>query len=77
MQVRPAVESLTNRRVAGRLQLTEEQQQKLAQISKDAEAKQPELRGSMRDATDEQRTEVFQKLGKIRSVTRMRRLSAC
>lgn len=67
MQVRPAVESLTNRRVAGRLQLTEEQQQKLAQISKEAEAKQSELRGSMRDATDEQRTEVFQKLGKIRS----------
>jgi len=31
------------------------------------EAKQSELRGGMRDATEEQRTEIFQKLRKIRS----------
>jgi Spy/CpxP family protein refolding chaperone len=67
MQVRPAVESLANRRVAGRLQLTEEQQQKLAQLSKDVQAKQSELLGGMRDATQEQRREMFEKLRKIRS----------
>ncbi|MBN1854647.1 MAG: hypothetical protein JW829_18085 [Pirellulales bacterium] len=67
MQIRPTVESLANRRVAGRLQLTEEQQQKLAQISKGVETKQSELRGGMRGATEEQRRENFQKLRKIRS----------
>ena len=67
MQVRPVVDSLANRWVAGRLQLTEEQQQNVAQIAKDVEAKQSELRGGIRDATDEHRTEVFQKLRTIRS----------
>jgi Spy/CpxP family protein refolding chaperone len=67
MQVRPAIDSLANRFVARRLELTEEQQQKLAQIGKEVEAKQSELRGTMRDATQEQRTEIFQKLRKIRS----------
>lgn len=67
MQLRPAVDSLTNRFVARRLQLTEEQQEKLTEISKDVQAKRSELRGSMRDATQEQRTEVFQKLRKIRA----------
>lgn len=67
MQVLPVVDSLGNRRVADSLQLTEEQQQTLAQIRKDVEAKQSELRGGMRDATPEQRTEVFEELRKIRS----------
>ncbi len=67
MQVRPTVDSLANRWVAGRLELTEEQQQQLAQIAKDVDAKQAELRGSMRDATEEQRTEASQKLRTIRS----------
>ena len=67
MQVRPPADSLTNQWVAGRLQLTEEQQQQLAQIAKDAEAQQSELRGSIRDATEEQRTDVMQKLRTIRS----------
>ncbi|MBN2477259.1 MAG: hypothetical protein JXB62_21810 [Pirellulales bacterium] len=67
MQIRAAVESLTNRFVIRRLELTEEQQQKLAEISKEIAAKQSELRGSMRDATAEQRTEVFQKLRQIRT----------
>jgi hypothetical protein len=67
MQVRPVVDSLANRWVAGRLQLTDEQQQKVAQIVKDAAAKQAELRGDTRDTTDEQRREVFQKRRTIRS----------
>ena len=62
MQVRPAADSLANRFVAGRLQLTEEQQQKLAQVAKDVAATQSELRRGMRNATDEQRTEISQKL---------------
>jgi Spy/CpxP family protein refolding chaperone len=67
MQVLPALDGLGNRFVARRLQLTEEQQQKLAEIGKDVEAKQSELRGGMRDATAEQRTEIFQKLRQIRT----------
>ena len=70
MQVRPLVESLANRRLASRLQLTEEQQTKVAEIVKETQAKQAELRSSMgnfRDATQEQRTERFQKSRKIRS----------
>ena len=67
MQVRSAADSLANQWVAGRLELTEEQQQHLAQIAMDLEAKQSELLGNMRDATQEQRTEVNQKRRAIRS----------
>ena len=70
MQVRPLVDSLANRRLASRLQLTEEQQNKVAEIVKEMQAKQSALRSSMgnfRDATQEQRTELFQKSRAIRS----------
>ena len=67
MQVRPAADSLANRYVAGRLELTDEQKQKLAEIAKDSQAKQSELYATMRDATGEQRSEAYQKLGKLRS----------
>ena len=67
MQVRPVVDSLANRRVAGRLKLTDQQKQKVAEISKDSQAKQSELYATMRDATDEQRSEVYQKLRQVRS----------
>ena len=67
MQVRPAADSLANRYVAGRLELTDEQKQKLAEIAKDSQAKQSELYATMRDATGEQRSETYQKLGKLRS----------
>jgi hypothetical protein len=69
MQVRPLTDSLANRRVASRLQLTEAQQSKVAAIVKAVQTQQSQLRGSMRnlrDATQEQRTEVFQKSRKIR-----------
>ena len=69
MQVRPLADSLANPRVASRLQLTEEQQSKVAAIIKAVQTQQSQLRGSMRnlrDATQEQRTEVFQKSRKIR-----------
>jgi Spy/CpxP family protein refolding chaperone len=67
MQVRSAVDSLSNRYVAGRLDLTDEQKKKLAEIAKDSQAKQSELFGTFRDATAEQRTEAYQKFRKIRS----------
>lgn len=67
MQVRPAVESLANQYVARRLEITEEQKAKLAEIAKDLEAKQGELYGGMRDATDEQRSQAFQKMRTIRT----------
>lgn len=67
MQVRPAVDSLANRYVARRLELTEEQQKKMAELVKDTQEKQSELRSGMRDVTQEQRREVFQKLRKLRS----------
>jgi Spy/CpxP family protein refolding chaperone len=67
MQVRPAVESLANKFLANRLKLTEEQQQKVAQITKDMQAKQSELFGAMRGASADQRGQVREKLAKIRS----------
>lgn len=67
LQVRPVLESLANERVAGRLQLTDEQKSKVAEISKDMQAKQSELYGKMRDASDEQRSEIFQKMRTLRS----------
>jgi Spy/CpxP family protein refolding chaperone len=67
MQVRAVMESLDDKDVAKQLKLTEEQQKKLAQIKKDTQIKQSELYGTMRGASREQRTEVFQKLRKIRN----------
>ncbi|MFH1921935.1 MAG: hypothetical protein ABIP48_18875 [Planctomycetota bacterium] len=67
MQVRAVVDSLASRYVAGRLELTEEQKEKLAEINKDLQTRQSELYGTMRDATDEQRSEAFQKLREIRN----------
>lgn len=67
MQVSAVVDSLANRYVAGRLELTDEQKEKLAQITKDVQAKRTELFAAMRDASQEQRTEAMQKLRKIRS----------
>jgi Spy/CpxP family protein refolding chaperone len=67
MQVRPVVDSLSNRYVARRLKLTEEQQKKVAEISKQTQAKESELFGAMRNATNAQRSEAFQKLRQLRS----------
>jgi Spy/CpxP family protein refolding chaperone len=67
LQVRPVVDSLSNRRVAGRLELTDQQKEELAEIAKDSQAKQSELYTAMRDATDDQRSEVFQKFRQARS----------
>ena len=67
MQVRSVVDSLANPYVASRLELTDQQKEKLAQIAKDSQAKQSELYGTMRDATDEQRSEAYQKLRQFRS----------
>ncbi len=67
MQVRAVVDSLANRYVAGRLELTDDQKNKLDEINKDVRAKQSEVYTTLRDASDEQRSEAFQKLRKIRS----------
>lgn len=67
MQVRPAAESLANPYVARRLELTEEQQKKVAEVAKEAQEKQSELFAKMRNAGDQERSEAFQKLRQIRS----------
>ena len=67
LQVRPVVDSLTSKRLASRLKLTEQQQKKVAQIAKDMAAKRSELFASMRDATQEQRTQAIQKYMKMRA----------
>jgi Spy/CpxP family protein refolding chaperone len=69
MQNRAAIDSLTNQWIAGRLELSDEQKQKLENISKEAAAKQSELRASMRDAGDDQRSEINQKLRDLRTET--------
>ena len=67
MQVRSVIDSLENRYVAGRLNLTDDQKAKLAEVGKEVQAKMSELYGTMRDASEEQRSEIFQKLRSIRS----------
>jgi Spy/CpxP family protein refolding chaperone len=67
MQVRAVVDSLANRYVSGRLELTDDQKNKLAEINKRVGAKQSEVYATIRDASGEQRSEAFQKLRKIRS----------
>ena len=67
IQVRAVVDSLANRYVSGRLELTDDQKNKLGEINKQLGAKQSEVYATMRDASGEQRSEAFQKLRKIRS----------
>ena len=69
MQVRAVVNSLENRFVARRLELTDEQKEKLAKINKDARAKRSELFSGLRDASDEQRREAFEKFRNLRTET--------
>ena len=67
MQVRSVVDSLANRHVAGRLKLTDEQKKKLAEITKELQTKRSEVYSATRDASREQRSEAYQKFGKIRA----------
>jgi len=67
LQVRAVVDSLANMYVSGRLKLTDDQKSKLDEISKGVAAKQSELYATIQGASDEQRSEAFQKLRKIRS----------
>lgn len=67
LQIRAVADSLANRYVAGKLKLTDDQKSNAAQINKDMQAGRSELYATMRDASDEQRREIFQKLRKIRS----------
>ncbi|MDP6558250.1 MAG: Spy/CpxP family protein refolding chaperone [Pirellulaceae bacterium] len=66
-QVRAVVDSLANSYISRRLKLTDDQKNKLDEINKGLGTKQSEVYATMRDANDEQRSEAFQKLRKIRS----------
>ena len=65
MQVRAVVDSLANTWVARRLELTDGQKEKVAQIDKEMQSARSELFASMRDASAEQRGEIFQKFRQI------------
>lgn len=67
MQVRPAIDSLTNRFVAGRLELTDEQKEKLAAIAKDRDTKRAELLSDLRQMSQEQRQAAMAKFRAIRA----------
>lgn len=67
MQVRSVIDSLDNRYVAGRLKLTDEQKAKVAEVGKEVQAKMSGLYGKMRDASQEQRSGLFQQFRSIRS----------
>lgn len=66
-QVRPVVDSLKSRRLVSSLELTDDQQKKVAEIRKEMLTKQSDLFGSMREASDDQRRESAQKIRQIRS----------
>ena len=67
LQVRPVLESLGEKYIAGKLKLTDEQKKKLAEINKDMQAKRTKLFSSMRGATREQRREAYAKYRKLRT----------
>ena len=67
MQYRAVVDSLSNRYVGGRLEITEVQKTKLAQIGKDVQAKRAEVLSAMANASQEQRREAFGKLREIQT----------
>ena len=64
MQVNSAVDNLSIQFLARRLELTDEQKETLANISKEMEAKRSELRAAMRD--ESQRSDAFQKFRELR-----------
>ncbi len=61
MQVRPALEILAIEQIANRLEVTDEQKMKLAEVKKEIEAKQAKLFAEMRDASQEDRRELSAK----------------
>ena len=67
MQVRPAMDILAIEQIASRLEVTEEQKQKLAEVKKETEAQQDKLYAEMRDASQEQRRELSPKLRQLRT----------
>jgi len=67
LQVRPVLDSLGEKYVAGRLKLTDEQKKKLGEINKDMQAERSKLFTSMRDAGREQRSEAYANYRKLRT----------
>lgn len=69
MQVRSTLENLANKFIATRLKLKDAQKKKVAELSKAMEAKRTEMFGSMRDATREARTKMYENYRKLRAET--------
>lgn len=67
MQVRAVAESLTGEWLVNRLQITQEQKEKLEQITQETRTKQMELFGEMRNASDDQRDELRKKSSDLRN----------
>jgi Spy/CpxP family protein refolding chaperone len=67
LQVRPVLDSLGQKYVAGKLKLTDDQKKKLTEISKDMQAEWTKLSSSMRDATREKRSEAYAKYRTLRT----------
>ncbi len=67
MQVRSALESLSEKYVAGKLKLTDEQKKKLTEINAEHAAERTKLFSSMRDATREKRSEAYGKYRTLRT----------
>ena len=55
LQVSAVADSLANERLASRLEITDEQKKKLAEVNKELQAKQAELYGKMSNASQDQR----------------------
>jgi len=67
LQVRGAIFGLNHQFVAGRLELTDEQKTKAAELEEATQKKISESYSGMRDLSDEQRREAFGKTRKIRT----------
>lgn len=66
MQVRGPAYTLSGKRIASRLKLTDEQRKKLAEIDKDLQQKASEAMKGFRDLSQEERGKRFAELGKVR-----------
>jgi Spy/CpxP family protein refolding chaperone len=70
MQVRPTLDALNNRWIAGRLELTDEQKKKAAELDKATQDKMTEAYAALRDLSQEERRE---KMAELREkITKLR-----
>ncbi len=76
LQVNAASDSLTNERLARRLEISDQQKQKLAEVKTELQAKQAELYGKMSDASQNQRSSLNQELRQLRADADQKALDA-